>query len=89
MFNKEFLIACKFYLSHFLCNILFSIGIANIIAVVDPEIVVLGGAVPINNPYLIPKIIECVKNKVADPNMVDIRVAQIGDNAGLIGAAML
>ena len=66
-----------------------SIGIANIIAVIDPEVIVLGGAVPINNPYLIPKIIEAVKKKVADPNMVDIRVAQIGDNAGLIGAAML
>lgn len=66
-----------------------STGISNIIAVIDPEAVVLGGAVPINNPYLIPKIIEAVKKKVADPNMVDIRVAQIGDNAGLIGAAML
>lgn len=66
-----------------------SIGIANIIAVVDPEVVVLGGAVPINNAYLIPKIIQCVKNKVADSNMIDIRLAQIGDNAGLIGAAML
>lgn len=66
-----------------------STGIANIIAVVDPEVVVLGGAVPINNPCLIPKVIEAVKKKVADPNMVDIRVAQIGDNAGLIGAAML
>lgn len=66
-----------------------SIGIANIIAVIDPEVIVLGGAVPINNPYLIPKIIEAVKKKVADPNMVDIRLAQIGDNAGLIGAAML
>ena len=66
-----------------------SIGIANIIAVIDPEVVVLGGAVPINNQYLIPKIIECVKTKVADPKMVDIRIAKIGDNAGLIGAAML
>lgn len=66
-----------------------STGIANIIAVVDPEVIVLGGAVPINNPCLIPKVIEAVNKKVADPNMVDIRVAKIGDNAGLIGAAML
>lgn len=66
-----------------------STGIANIISVVDPEVIVLGGAVPINNPCLIPKVIEAVKKKVADPNMVDIRVAKIGDNAGLIGAAML
>ena len=66
-----------------------SIGIANIISVVDPEAVVIGGAVLIYNTYLLPKIIECVKTKVADPAMVDIRIAQIGDNAGLIGAAML
>ena len=66
-----------------------SIGIANIIAVVDPETVVIGGAVLIYNSYLLPKIIECTKTKVADPAMVDIRIAEIGDNAGLIGAAML
>jgi glucokinase len=66
-----------------------SIGIANIIAVVDPETVVIGGAVLINNTYLLPKIIECTKTKVADPAMVDIRIAKIGDNAGLIGAAFL
>lgn len=66
-----------------------STGIANIITVVDPEVIVLGGAVPINNENLIPLVTEAVKSKVADPNMVDIRVAKIGDNAGLIGAAML
>ena len=66
-----------------------SIGIANIIAVVDPETIVIGGAVLIYNTYLLPKIIECTKTKVADPAMVDIRIAEIGDNAGLIGAAML
>ena len=66
-----------------------SIGIANIIAVVDPETVVIGGAVMIYNPYLLPKVVDCVKTKVADPAMVDIRIAQIGDNAGLIGAALL
>jgi glucokinase len=66
-----------------------SIGISNIITVVDPEAIVIGGAVLIYNNYLLPKIVECVKTKVANPAMVDIRIAQIGDNAGLIGAAML
>lgn len=66
-----------------------AIGIANIIAVVDPEVIVLGGAVPINNQFLLPKITNKVKEKVADPNMVDIRLAELGDDAGLIGAAML
>lgn len=66
-----------------------AVGIADIIAVVDPEVIVLGGAVPINNPYLIDKITESVKKKTADPGMVEIRLAELGDNAGLIGAAML
>lgn len=66
-----------------------SIGIANIISVVDPEAIVIGGAVLIYNDYLLPKVIECTKEKVADPTMVDIRIAEIGDNAGLIGAAFL
>lgn len=66
-----------------------AVGIADIIAVVDPEVIVLGGAVPINNPYLIDKITDSVKKKTADPGMVEIRLAELGDNAGLIGAAML
>lgn len=66
-----------------------STGIANIISVVDPEVIVIGGAVLIYNNYLLPKVIEGTKAKVADPAMVDIRVAEIGDNAGLIGAAFL
>lgn len=66
-----------------------SIGIADIIAVVDPEVIVLGGAVPINNKFLLPAISDKVKQKVADPAMVDIRLAELGDDAGLIGAAML
>lgn len=66
-----------------------SIGIANIISVIDPEAIVIGGAVLIYNNYLLPKIIECTKTKVADPSMIDIRMAEIGDNAGLIGAALL
>lgn len=66
-----------------------SIGIANIISVIDPEVTVIGGAVLIYNQYLLEQIIECVKNKVSNQNKVDIRVAKLGDNAGIIGAALL
>lgn len=66
-----------------------SIGIANIITVIDPEVIIIGGAVLIYNTYLLTKIIECVKIKVSTPEIVDIRIAQMGDNAGLVGAAML
>lgn len=66
-----------------------SIGIANVITVVDPEIIVIGGAVLIYNTYLLPKIIKCVKTKVSNSEIVNIRIAKMGDDAGLIGAAML
>lgn len=66
-----------------------SIGIANIITVIDPEVIVIGGAVLIYNSYLLSKIIECVKARVSNPDIVDIRIAKMGDDAGLIGAAML
>ena len=66
-----------------------STGIANIISVLDPEVLVIGGAVLIYNPYILVQIIECVKKKVTNHEKVDIRIAKIGENAGLIGAALL
>ena len=64
-------------------------GISNIIAIIDPEVVVLGGSVILYNQYLLPKIIEKVKEKVLNKDSVDIRIAQIGDDAGLRGAGFL
>lgn len=64
-------------------------GISNIIAIVDPEVIVLGGSVILYNQDLLPKIIEKVKEKVLNKDSVDIRIAQIGDDAGLRGAGFL
>jgi glucokinase len=64
-------------------------GISNIIAVVDPEVIVLGGSVILYNQDLLSKIIEKVKEKVLKKDSVDIRIAQIGDDAGLRGAGFL
>lgn len=64
-------------------------GISNIIAVVDPEVIVLGGSVILYNQDLLPKIIERVKEKVLNKDAVDIRIAQIGEDAGLRGAGFL
>lgn len=66
-----------------------STGIANIISVLDPEVLVIGGAVLIYNQYILVQIIECVKKKVTNHEKVDIRIAKIGENVGLIGAALL
>lgn len=64
-------------------------GISNVIAVVDPEVIVLGGSVILHNQDLLPKIIEKVKEKVLKKDSVNIRIAQIGDDAGLRGAGFL
>lgn len=64
-------------------------GIANIIAVVDPEVIVLGGSVILYNKDLLELIIKKVKEKVINKDSVDIRIAEIGDDAGLRGAGFL
>lgn len=64
-------------------------GISNIISVVDPEVIVLGGSVILYNPNIIEIIKEKVKEKVINKDAVDIRIAEIGDDAGLRGAGFL
>lgn len=64
-------------------------AIANIILVVDPEVVVLGGSVIINNPSYLEDIKREVKERVFEGVNIDIRLAEIGDDTGLIGAAIL
>ena len=64
-------------------------GINNIISVVDPEVIVLGGSVILYNKDLLEIIIEKVKEKVINKDSVDIRIAEIGDDAGLRGAGFL
>lgn len=64
-------------------------GISNIISVVDPEVIVLGGSVVLYNKNLLKIIIEKVRKKVINKEAVDIRIAEIGDDAGLRGAGLL
>lgn len=64
-------------------------GISNIISVVDPEVIVLGGSVVLYNKDLLKIIIEKVREKVINKEAVDIRIAEIGDDAGLRGAGLL
>lgn len=66
-----------------------SIGISNIISVVDPEVIVLGGSVILYNKELLEIITQKVKEKVINKDAIDIRIAEIGDDAGLRGAGFL
>lgn len=64
-------------------------AIANIIVTVDPQVIVLGGSVIINNPSYLRDIQEEVKKRVYDGINVNIKLVEIGDDTGLIGAGIL
>lgn len=81
--NKE----CYEILDNWVLNI--SKAIANIIVVVDPEVIVLGGSVILNNIEYLDRIISTVKDLVFDYVNVNIKLAEIGDDTGLIGAGIL
>lgn len=64
-------------------------AIANIIVVVDPQVIILGGSVIFQNPSYLEKITHQVKKRVFSSVNVSIKLAQIGDDTGLIGAGIL
>lgn len=59
-------------------------GIGNLIFVIDPEVIVLGGGIMHQSDYLIPRIQE--KLDGVTKSKVDVRPAKHLNNAGLIGA---
>ena len=64
-------------------------GIANITCTLDPEAIVIGGSVAIHNWFFIERAAQLAKKYVNYPGEVDVRAAKFGDDAGLIGAALL
>ncbi|WP_105176677.1 ROK family protein [Clostridium cagae] len=74
-------------LSEWVINV--SKAIVNIIVTVDPEVIVLGGSVIINNPSYLNKIKEETQKRVFDGIKINIKLAEIGDDTGLIGAGLL
>jgi glucokinase len=68
-----------------------SIGILNIINFIDPEIIALGGGVSGAGQYLLDMIRDEVRsNKYYDDSPISkIVLAELGNKAGIIGAAMV
>lgn len=64
-------------------------AIANIVITVDPEVIVLGGSVILNNKEYIEFIKEEVEKRIFDGIKVNIKLASMGGDAGLIGAGIL
>ena len=61
----------------------------NVAAVVDPGIFVWGGSVALFNPEFIDLVHEKAKAYVLAPESLEFALAECGDEAGLIGAALL
>nr|MQY69386.1 ROK family protein [Bacillota bacterium] len=67
------------------------IGIANIINIFNPQLVVIGAGVAKAGDLLLEPLKRTVKARALElsSNMVDIKVSKLGDNAGALGAAIL
>lgn len=66
-----------------------SSGIANVIYMFDPSLIVIGGGISGEGPYLIDRIREGLENAVPDKPLlenVEIRPAACGNSAGMIGS---
>ena len=68
-----------------------AVGIINIINMLDPEVIVLGGGVSAAGEFLLNAVREAVKPMMFFKTMpyARIELAQLGNDAGIIGAAML
>lgn len=64
------------------------IGISNIITILSPERVIIGGSVGLSGEDVINKVKEVVRKRVflVPVELVDITTAKLGENVGLYGA---
>ena len=66
-------------------------GLVNLINVIDPEVIVLGGGVSMAGEFLLDAVREAMKLLIffKSKPYADVKLATLGADAGLIGAAML
>ncbi len=68
-----------------------ALAINTVISFLDPEMIVLGGGISMSGQYLLDAITEKIPNYLMFKSMPygEIKLAVLGNNAGIIGAAML
>lgn len=68
-----------------------ALAIANQVTVLNPAVLVLGGGVLLRSPGLVARIREVVarRSTVSSAKAVRVAMAQLGDDSGLVGAALL
>jgi glucokinase len=67
------------------------LAIANVVTLLNPQVVVLGGGVLLRCPALVQHIRRVVGNRTASvaAEAVRVEIATLGDDSGLVGAALL
>lgn len=66
-----------------------SLAIANQVSVLNPAVLVLGGGVLSRSPRLMQQIRDTIhRRSTVESSRVRVEVAQLGDDAGLVGAAL-
>jgi len=68
-----------------------AVGIVSIINFIDPQVVVLGGGVSLAGDFLLDAVKEALKPMIFFKTLpyADVKLATLGPDAGIIGAAML
>lgn len=64
-------------------------AVACVSFVVDPNRFVFGGSVALHNPGFVDLVVAHAKRYVLNPGTLDVALAECGEDAGLIGAALL
>jgi glucokinase len=67
------------------------IGLANVVNILNPEVIVIGGGVIGAGELLLEPAREVMRQRALSPNRDDVRVvpAKMGPEAGMIGAAIM
>ena len=68
-----------------------ALGLGNILNVIDPEVVVIGGGVSLAGPILFDKVNQYIKKYALPSTLENLKIitAELGNDAGILGAAYL
>jgi glucokinase len=64
-------------------------AIGNIACTVDPDLFIIGGSIALRSEGYVTMLEEKARSYMIDPSYLRVEKARFGDNAGLIGAALL
>jgi len=70
---------------------LLGIGVANLVYILTPEAVILGGGLSASAKFFLPGMVTALNQRVLMPSRenLEIVVAELGNDAGMLGAAKL